>query len=303
MWAKRYSTSRRPYFTYLISRLWRLLPIFLLADLLTLAVDRLIKAPITQATSIFDKLHFAVAHTLILGYTSLYVLPLVPAWSLDLEMQFYLVLPLLVWLVMRIRNPFLLLLTAGSISLASAFCFGKEALSSHLIYFAAGITAASFKWRPAPKLVMAATSLDVLFIAVCLLCPAFGLPLMEPSLGPWQLSGPQSNNVIALLAIPYALFSTGQPGGSSDRALGDLSYVVYLLHWPGIILCTAYGGAGLHRRIYMWAVWLAVYAFSMMIWKIYDLPLNNLRARWVRRRTRSPETRSLETSSLEIGIA
>ena len=45
---------------------------------------------------------------------------------------------------------------------------------------------------------------------------------------------PDLNVALALLMVPYAIFTTRQRGFSMDGMFGDLSYIVYLLHWVGV---------------------------------------------------------------------
>jgi peptidoglycan/LPS O-acetylase OafA/YrhL len=270
MWVARYAITKHSYLTYLISRSWRLLPVFLLASATILSVNRWLYSSIIPIGDAGNRIHFVLSHILILGYNSLPVGPLGPAWSLDFEMQFYLVAPALVWFIMRLRRPMLVLFGAGISSLGSALCFGKYSLASHLIFFIVGMLAARFDWKPSARIAISSVASVISFVAICLLCR--------------QFSGLQLNAIISFLAIPYAIFTTRQPSNKFDKMLGDLSYVVYLLHWPGEVLCGRYGG--FHKRLYMWGVWLTVYPLSFVIWRLYDLPINQLRTQWVNRRRR-----------------
>lgn len=273
MWVARYATTKHSYLTYLISRSWRLLPVFLLASATILSVNRWLTSSTIPVGDAGHRIHFVLSHILILGYNSLPVGPLGPAWSLDFEMQFYLMAPALVWFIMRVRRPILVLFGASIASLGSAVWFGKYSFSSHLIFFVVGMLAACFDWRPSARIAVSSVVSVVSFVIICLLRQHF--------------SGLQLNATISLLAIPYAIFTTRQPSGKFDKMLGDLSYVVYLIHWPGEVLCAKYGGS--HKRLYMWGVWLTVYPLSYVIWRLYDLPINRLRTQWVNRRSVAPD--------------
>ena len=84
MWTKRYSRTRSAYVTYLVSRSWRLLPVFILCSLITWAMLFCRGALPNLTDSVF---HEAFSNTLILGYGSLFYQANVPAWSLDIEMS------------------------------------------------------------------------------------------------------------------------------------------------------------------------------------------------------------------------
>jgi len=86
MYVHKYSKTRSPFFTYMVSRLWRLLPVFLLINTSAILVDIFYQHRSVFAGNWMSKLHFIVSNTMLLGYDSLPSKPLVPAWSLDLEM-------------------------------------------------------------------------------------------------------------------------------------------------------------------------------------------------------------------------
>jgi peptidoglycan/LPS O-acetylase OafA/YrhL len=70
----------------------------------------------------------------------------------------------------------------------------------------------------------------------------------------------------------------------------DLSYVIYLLHWIGVLWLGRYATAGtLQRTIHIALMWVAVTAISWVIWKFYDHPINRLRSNWVSARLKPAE--------------
>ena len=119
MYTGRYSKTRMPYLTYLVSRLWRLLPTFWLVTLLTF----LLIYPDGTLAGYWQRdgaAHFLLSNFLIFGYYFLPDQAIVPAWSLDIEMQFYLIAPLIaILLVRRKLSALLVLLAAAVISVAS----------------------------------------------------------------------------------------------------------------------------------------------------------------------------------------
>src|SRR5271165_150399 len=84
MYQNRYSAMRQPYLTYLVSRAWRLLPTFLLLNLITLLFFWA-HGDLGEYWRKSNHLHFIASNLFILGYQTLPKLPLVPAWSLDIE--------------------------------------------------------------------------------------------------------------------------------------------------------------------------------------------------------------------------
>ena len=91
MWAKRYSHG--PYLTYIVSRFWRLMPVFALGSCLSWM---LLIARGARAAGHDALLHQFISNIFIIGYDLLAFRANGPAWSLDIEVQFYLVAPLLI---------------------------------------------------------------------------------------------------------------------------------------------------------------------------------------------------------------
>lgn len=104
VWEGRYSKLPHGYLTFVFARYIRLLPLFWLCGLLAFGVELFLGKVnpagwLSQTHSWIEWLHLVGPNVLILGYNWQEHMALVPAWSLDIEMQFYLLLPLLAWLV------------------------------------------------------------------------------------------------------------------------------------------------------------------------------------------------------------
>ncbi len=94
MWNGRYPSAKHPYQTFLISRIWRLLPIFALFSVATIAVELLFCGEsLSQLTSGANPIQLLASSIFIFGYNLLPHKPLAPAWSLDVECQLYLISP------------------------------------------------------------------------------------------------------------------------------------------------------------------------------------------------------------------
>jgi peptidoglycan/LPS O-acetylase OafA/YrhL len=284
MYIYRYSKTRQPFLTYAVSRLWRLLPTFWLVTFLTFAF-LFFDGTLASYWDGSDKAHFVVSNLIILGYHTLQKQPIVPAWSLDIEMQFYVLAPLLAMLfAWRKISPVWLLLGFAVISLTSYLLRNPFSSVDYLFYFTIGMAAASADWRPSGKLVMGFLGAAVLMIAVCAVSPWHGALLLGAHPGPLSVYNPHLNVVLALLMIPYAIYTTRHPGFRMDGMFADLSYIVYLLHWAGTMWINSHAGSAAHRLGYMVVGWVVVIGLSILIWKFYDRPINRLRSRWVSKR-------------------
>lgn len=299
MYLGRYSATRHPYFTYIVSRAWRLLPTFWLISMLMFlllysdgSLARYWDGP--------DRIHFILSNLFILGYSTLPMRPLGPAWSLDIEMQFYLIAPFIaVFLARRKALAVWVLLATASVSLASALLHNPFTLVSYLLFFVLGMTASSVDWRPSGKLVLAFLSAMTILVVCCLATPLRGILLVGAHPGPLSFYTQHANVALALLAAPYAIYTTRQKGFSMDGMFADLSYVVYLLHWAVFIWIDSHPGGVLHRLAYMTVAWILVIVVSLLIWKFYDHPINRMRSRWVSGRKRIAAVKVAPTQTVE----
>ncbi|HEX6488642.1 MAG TPA: acyltransferase family protein [Candidatus Dormibacteraeota bacterium] len=184
--------------------------------------------------------------------------PFLHLWSLGVEEQFYLLWPLLFFLVARLRRlaPVLLVLGAVAGSAAGAFLYRGGADPSAVYYntgtHSAGLllgSALAFVWRPGARLrrgrglrraltsrpfaqALTASSLAGLLAAFALINQASG-HLYEGGLG-----------IVAVLTAALIVGVTHPAGSTLTRVLdtgplrwlGTRSYSLYLWHWPALVL-------------------------------------------------------------------
>lgn len=173
-----------------------------------------------------------------------------PAWTLDVEMQYYLIVPILV-LLARIAPRFIFSASApvclGALYIL-AFPTGRDALDRSLIpwapFFMAGF--ASYWYRSALS-----SCVNPFFLA------GAGILLTGTSVALAFVSLPASHWVFAVALMVWALWILLREQHSSewDVLLGNLSYPVFILHaavntsgvpdaianalWPGSVLMLA----------------------------------------------------------------
>ncbi|HTI65982.1 MAG TPA: acyltransferase [Caulobacteraceae bacterium] len=291
MWTERYVRAVSPLFTYLASRGWRLIPTFALIALFTVAFQHfLLGRSWVDLKGSAGWPQFVASHLLIFGYGGLPVQPLMPAWSLDVEMQFYLVAPVLIALAARIGTPAFLAM-AAAVSIGCALWLAPHVSPTFAVFFALGIVAARQDWRPSSRLATAAGIVAVGVVIGLVLSPWRGTILGGIHRGPLFRYTEIVTTVVALAAFPYAIFTTRQRGGSRDGVFADFSYIVYLLHWTAIGWLGTVAGLPTFARLGCFVLALtATFAAAWVIWRLYDKPLNRARARWVAARlNRSPQ--------------
>jgi peptidoglycan/LPS O-acetylase OafA/YrhL len=234
MWTERYVRCRDPYVTLVISRAWRLIPTFALISLLTLGCEYfLFERSWADLMGTAGWARFVTAHLLVLGYNTLPAQPLGPAWSLDVELQFYLVAPVLIAAAMRF-GAVALLCGAGAVSLGFAWILGTRAAPTFAVFFCLGIAAAHADWRPGFRLAAGAGLAAAALIVGLAVSPWRGSILGGANPGALFRDAEVVNIACAVVTFPFAIFTARQRGGAHDSLFGDLSYIVYLLHWIAI---------------------------------------------------------------------
>lgn len=287
MWTKTYSKTNWAYFTFLVSRVWRIVPVFALCSAITWALLWWRGLAPDDAGGVLRQLF---SNVLILGYNSLSYQANVPGWSLDMELQFYLVAPVVVFLVSR--NIYVLLGCIALSLLAPRFG-GSATVLPFLYFFGIGVAAATHDLKPSRRLAygsLAATAVLLVVYAAIF----FKSLAADPSQTHLLAFSSKANLLIAVLMTPWAIYTTKQKSGSTDRMFGDLSYIFYLLHWSVIGAIGTGEGSYADRFVLCAEAVIVILVASYMIWALFDRPISRLRAAWVDGRRIDDEAHGLQ---------
>lgn len=278
MWRETYSKTNWNYFTYLVSRVWRVVPVFALCSAISWALLLYRGDAPSDAGRIA---HQIFSNVLILGYNALPFQANVPGWSLDMEMQFYLVAPALIFLVSR--NVYLLAICV-LVSVFSQRLGGATTVAPFLLFFAIGVASAIHNLKPSRGLAYASLygTLGLLFVFALVL--AKNIALDESNGAPILAFGNTTNLLIAVMMTPWALYTTRQNTGATDRMIGDLSYIFYLLHWSVLGALKTGEGSYFERILLCSGALVIILVASYLIWRHFDRPISRARAAWVARR-------------------
>lgn len=282
MWAHTYAHTRTPYITYLISRVWRITPVFALCSLISWILLLIREG---RPETIGNLAHQLFSNILILGYNSLPFQANVPGWSLDMEIQFYLVAPLIIFLISRSAYAVFICLL---ISVCSKWLGGGVTVAPFMYFFGIGVAAAILDLKPAPHLAWASLIATLAIIMICLVLLVNNMMFGQVADQPLLAFSSRTNTLIAVTMIPWALYTVRQESSPNDRMLGDLSYIFYLLHWSVLGALRAGEGGYLHRFLICAFALVLILIASYFIWDYYDRPINRRRAQWVARRTIAP---------------
>jgi peptidoglycan/LPS O-acetylase OafA/YrhL len=275
MWTKTYSKTTWSYFTFLVSRMWRVTPVFALCSAIAWA---LLWWRGDAPENVGGLIHQLFSNVMILGYNSLSYQANVPGWSLDMEIQFYLVAPAVIFLVSR--NIYAVLGCVALSLLAPRFG-GSATVLPFLYFFGVGVAAATHDLKPSPRLAYGSL---VASMAALVLCAALFFTGLEPATATQVVFGNKSNLLIAVMMTPWAIYTTQQKSGATDRMVGDMSYIFYLLHWSALgAIGTGEGSYGARFLLCVEAM-VVVLGASYLIWLLFDRPIGKLRAAWVSNR-------------------
>ncbi|WP_435418597.1 acyltransferase [Parerythrobacter aurantius] len=280
MWETKYRLARGKLVTFYLSRLWRLVPVMAGAMVITVLVQSVIDGVDPRALLSGMTAMQLLSHVFILGY-GLTPAPLLlpPAWTLDLEMQFYLLAPLLC-LAIR-RTGIVLPLAATTVlaiypSLASAFL----PVAPYLVLFVIGMAASARQWRPGSRLQwLSAGATAALFAG--LVASGHQAVLFASGDDPATSA---LNWVAALFLAPVALGTVWRPSPRDDAVFADLSYIIYLVHWPLVQWAAAIPD---DASPLAWAALACAVVLLPAVLLVVDRALGRTRTAWVAGRLRA----------------
>uniref|UniRef100_A0A7V5CTV6 Acyltransferase 3 domain-containing protein n=1 Tax=Acidobacterium capsulatum TaxID=33075 RepID=A0A7V5CTV6_9BACT len=179
-----------------------------------------------------------------------------------------------------------LLVVSGILTVASNY-LSLPLVTAGLFFFSAGLATAALSWKPSTKLAAASLALTFMAMLACVLSPWKGVLLTGAHPGPLHIYNGLANEILALIALPLALFTTRQKSDGKDSVFGELSYIVYLLHWIFIENFRPPKSYAL-RAVEEGVMVLVVVAISYVILRLFDKPMNERRSSWVRGRILKP---------------
>lgn len=252
LWDTKYSMCARPLLTFYISRAWRIYPLAAIGTIAALAFYGG-----TWRSLVVDLL-------ILPGTSNLWPIN-PPLWSLTVEVQFYLMAPLLLLLVRETMWAAILFL-AGIVGwfLYTADVTGNV-LFSWLSPFIVGMVYARSPYSATASRLAPYSLVATVLIAVC----ASYLATDHPSVRLATL-------VVSIAFAPYVAACVSARSGNFDRSLGDLAYPLYIIHVPCAAFAFAIGGTYGIALIISAAAALVLY-FSI------DRPFERARRRFVSR--------------------
>jgi peptidoglycan/LPS O-acetylase OafA/YrhL len=273
LWENVYSRKERPWRTYLLSRAWRLWPMFFLC-VVSVWGWRIYKGfPLPADINWF---HQIVSNFLVFGYSYLSFQANSPAWSLDIEAQYYLLAPSLLFLMRRSLGA---LLGCALVSLVFVGLGLGPNIGFYLFFFGLGAAGAVSGWTYSPKWAWLSLVGTIALIVGVYFSPWSAILISQKPLHPFARP---FNVICALTILPWLFYTVKNKGCRWDQAMGDFSYPLYLFHWPLLFMIGVKPAFAANPLKTIMETFPSVFAISFLIWFAIDRPVNAWRKRWVK---------------------
>jgi len=289
MWQERYVRTQSPYLTFVASRAWRLLPLYWVCYVVTLVIAWLTDRCTPEEWALMSEGGWIMHTVLLLGSAMDYLL-LTSAWSLDYELQFYLLAPLLLMLLPKWRGALAWVGWLACLALAVMHACSIHPWPALVLrfmgFFGAGMMMQVTGWQPGPRL--AKMSLVMLVAGLLAVCGCFVLDRVGIDFGcPWMLGLHDGRDgVLALFGTPAALASCLQPSNAFDRVMGAASYPLYLVQkFVDVFYEQWLRGASIWMKTASLPLqWLTMLVVTAVLYRYFDRPVDGWRQAWVTRR-------------------
>ncbi len=287
MFEKKYSKKQATLKVYYTSRFWRLIPVFYTFCFLGIIVNLLSHSLIFYNLSREQKLSSLVSHIFIVGYAQIKAKILVPAWSLDIEMQFYLLFPLIAYIIGRNKKLLYFFTMIFFIIAILIMTFNNLILFNtsltYLYLFFIGIVMYHYNIYPGIK--CEKISLVILFTIII-------IQYIIPALAPYYRNGESKyytilSVLLILFAIPSLINSVHRVSNERDRFLGEMSFLIYLSHWVwiGPYNIIIRNGSKFSRIPYVFAFLFVTFLSAYLVYRFIDRPSERLRHKWINLQT------------------
>jgi peptidoglycan/LPS O-acetylase OafA/YrhL len=292
MYKEKYSLLERPFFTFIVSRWLRIYPTYLFNFLLILIIFFATNWHSLSHTTFFlnENITFWYRSFLLLTYNQLPedLQLLRPAWSLDIELQFYIFFPVLFLIFTRIKpivaySIIFILSVLGNLFLSNLF---KGTIGTYIPFFLVGSIVYLYDFKPSKTQVRISGILFFGLLAIYYLHPVLRADMFTNGSMLWMgvKIFKAYNVLLAFAVIPVIAYNVKQPSSATDRMLGNVSYDIYLFHWV-IMYPYAYFFADtpLTQRLPYFAMFLVVSVVGGFILNKYlDERIEVLRRKWIK---------------------
>ncbi len=290
MYCEKYSKYENNYKIFITSRILRIYPLYIACCLIATLLYISFSAN-EEIDFIYTHIISTLRNILLFTVSSSDHIILGVSWSLDIELQFYIIAPLLATVI--VTMPFykssivLLVLTSFSLfSMLNGFYMEYfPNVISYLSMFWIGMMIYRYKYNPSRTVaIISATAFIITLILFSLMPTTYNLVISDNSAIGRAGEQLAFSFMTVLLLIPFVANNVQKPSSSYDKKLGDMSYPLYLIHFPIVFLITHHIQANTRTDeliLKLGAIIISILATYMLhIW--IDQPLEKLRSKLVR---------------------
>lgn len=210
------------------------------------------------------------------------------SWSLDIELQFYLLIPLLSVLLGQ-KNPgqgrIALILALSAVTAVAGWILADRTGIMTVLCYIPSFVIGALLWKSQARVsgkIASASVLAFVLIGAAVYASPYFRPLFLKS-----VPGPFNEDWFGIawtaLLIPFVAWNVQQPSPPRDMHLGNYSYALYITHWPVIALAGPFlAPLSIADRVILLGV---IGVVSAVFYWAVDRPLERLRQSLVRRMT------------------
>jgi peptidoglycan/LPS O-acetylase OafA/YrhL len=224
------------------------------------------------AAALLNGVRIAPENVVLFGTATTAHDPIGVSWSLDIELQFYVLLPALVLLLRRLNGltTIVLSMTLAIAGIALESSVGVHTVLKFLPAFLLGLMTFTRRWRPSQRI----ANLSLAAFLVVTAVTAF-TPFMDKT-SPNPFDEDIWSFFWMLPLLPYVARSLEVRSTSLDRHAGNLSYPLYLVHVPVVTFLEAHMAFGAGGKLL--ALALSGLA-ALVLYLVIDRPVDRWRVR------------------------
>jgi peptidoglycan/LPS O-acetylase OafA/YrhL len=291
MYEEKYSQYENSYWVYLRSRLMRVLLVYWLILAIAIIVF-FIKSSLLPNTGWqgFSVYEIFIKNIFVMGLNTSPIIFITPAWSLEIEIQFYMIVPLLIMLRKFINIKMQLFISILFLSVLLYFIPVEKRIANlffSLPFFLIGAWLYYSGKIFSEKIVRIFLLLIAGVLLINFMVPELRTHFMVKTESRFGIDQYQDhiNILLALLTIPFLTRNiTQKVTDQNDSIWSSMSFVLYLAHWP---LLKIYNTVLLiqgekYKLLYLVLLYIASLSLSYFIAVKFDRHFEGLRRKWLK---------------------
>jgi len=291
MYNEKYSKFSSPYLVYIRSRCWRLLPLYWIVLAFSISLYFLIPEISNRVLPILSKNgapEIMGSNLLLLGLANSVYLFIGSAWSLDIELQFYIIAPIFVIFINQ-KNAIYGTVLFAILSIFAILYIKNVGIIVYLPWFMIGYLIYLYNYISTIKTATYCLAIFGLILTLHYVIPSIRDQYLLNRQATFFIFNYREflNVILALLTIPFITLNIRIPLArhSKDQLYSSMSYVIYLIHWPllQVYALTVIGLNKSQKLSHLIVYYVVCFAISWLISKYLDPLFENKRKLWLKK--------------------